>query len=358
MIKQSFDLKNILSTIGSGIQKNIVPAGIGAGIGAAGLGLAGHFGDQGEDPEIRKQHLRNNLLMGAGLGGIGGVAANSLSHLVTPETKLNENPLGKLYVSAHNATSMPVAAGVGAGILPAISDYFKDKGRLLPGGKSQSINDITGAVPREGLNNFDDKRISELKSRVGNLFAQARGHLTPRAFKDIVSNVHFPKADIDAEVAKRTAATGNLAQSKATTESLVGDNIKKILGSNAAYKPNARPWLGLPGRISDKVQGAFSQSGGLNKLKELLPGTKSKTPGWRDVLANNPNAQGMSLGKAVSKGPSKLPFSLNHQTLLRSGGSGLLGAGAAAAANRYMFPALDSILDPSVNEAAKYYGAQ
>ena len=147
----------------------------GAGLGAAALGGASALSDE-PDPEVRSHNLRRNLLLGAALGGAGGVGAGALyDHFATPEN--TSGPAGHLLRRMFGSKAV-LGAGMGLGV-GAAEDRFRNKGFPSMGYEGSLGGKSTADVGKE-FQEFLDKAkspdehgVTELATEGGR--NQARG---------------------------------------------------------------------------------------------------------------------------------------------------------------------------------------
>lgn len=180
---------------------------IGAGIGSAGLAGVGALMSDEQDPEKRKLNLRNNLLMGAGLGAGGGLAASGFRHQtnsIPTGLESHDKPFRSLYRMGRAGQSLLTNTGVG-GISGAIARHFHNKG-------SKATAETLGKIVQDGKLNFDPRFPSnpdvsgsdiaakdfgkvpkEIPERFNNFMMQAErvgGIKNPQVVKQVINMLH------------------------------------------------------------------------------------------------------------------------------------------------------------------------
>lgn len=116
----------------------------GAGIGAAGLGGAAALSGE-EDPEVKSQNVKRNLLLGAALGGLGGTAAGA-GYKMYKEPD-STSALGRLFRFGTNSNMAQgaVAGAIGNNVARRVVNQgwgWKGTGGTLAGKSIDQLTDV------------------------------------------------------------------------------------------------------------------------------------------------------------------------------------------------------------------------
>lgn len=141
----------------------------GAGIGAAGLGGAAALSGE-EDPEVKSQNVKRNLLLGAALGGLGGTAAGA-GYKMYKEPD-STSALGRLFRFGTNSNmAQGAAAGaIGNNVARRVVNQglgWKGTGGTLAGKSIDQLKDVLDSH----VKNFQPSGVAPAAATLGSAAA-------------------------------------------------------------------------------------------------------------------------------------------------------------------------------------------
>lgn len=218
MKKQATGVSDLLDRMGmiphdgrnySWIDDGLKNTLIGGGIGAAALGGAGELFNDEEDPEKRHMNLKNNLLMGAGLGAGGGAlwtGLRGMNNTVPTGTEPNGSFVRNMYATGRGMQHGLGDAGVG-GVAGGAAAYLKNRSQTaaekilgpLRGGKDTTVDKGFNPPGEElGLKQFGVPAKGEM-SRFHNFLRSTTpigGVNNPNVAKEVIDKLHMNNEEL------------------------------------------------------------------------------------------------------------------------------------------------------------------
>lgn len=192
------------NSIWNAISPTILPGLLGSGLG---MGLMGKFGPEADDTSdleaVEKKH-RQNLLMGAALGGVAGAGiGGGFNHLLNQPPKQELNILQKIYALGRKGVTSPYLMGGAAAGLKPNQQRLANKA-FFGAGKDAKLPQ----TPRIDFNNLQDKNnifsepVMANKKMVGDMASVSGGKFTPRMKNSLSEYLRAPTHGVDADELK------------------------------------------------------------------------------------------------------------------------------------------------------------
>lgn len=335
----------------------------GAGIGAAAMGGAGALLSDEEDPDKRNENLKNNLIMGAGLGGATGLGYNAYKYLHNPVSSgvpsdsaggvTGPGWLKSTYNMLRGGASHPAANGALAGGYGGVKGYQNSvKLRDWNAGKASendkwNFTNTFNQVGKDGKNipyvvdpaGDTSPGVQSAKSYVNALGSQPGAKGMTGNWQDRALHSIRARFGLSPDQWKATHTNGGANKIQEARSQVFGEGYatnpvahdKGFLGLGSLFSAPAKNVAGYAGWMKDKVTGSP------NPRNTHLPWTGMKgTP--------------MSMKDVIDMPEANLPRGVKAPHELRAGLKGALKWGIPS----YLASRFINHMGPEIGDPAMY----